>query len=169
MIGKWFTLMSLIVFAQMLAFSQEAKFDLPDNVDTKSSDRPLSPNRIEGTWNVRVRITVCATGATITSLDAMGIFGGKGAFHDTNATNPALRSPGFGYWERVSGDQYYFAFRYFRFDPAGNNIGSAIVRHNVVLSPLGNTYTSSGTSEFYDAAGNLINTGCSTSTASRFY
>jgi hypothetical protein len=164
-----FALMSVVLFAQVSAFSQESKFEPRDNPDAKSSEGTLSINRIEGTWNVRVRATICATGATITSFDAMGMFGAKGTFHDTNATNPALRSAGFGYWERTSGDQYYFAFKYFRFDPAGNNIGSTIVRHNVVLSPTGNTYTSSGTSEFYDAAGNLTMTGCSTSTAARFY
>lgn len=169
LIGKLFTLMSLVALAQILAFSQDTKLEIPDSVDTKSSHRPSSPNRIEGTWNVRVRITVCATGATITSFDAMGMFGAKGTFHDTNATNPALRSQAFGYWEQGSGDQFYFAFRVFRFDPAGNNIGSQIVRHNVVLSPTGNTYTSGGTAEFYDAVGNLTMTGCSTSTATRFY
>ncbi|NOT47621.1 MAG: hypothetical protein HOP17_07700 [Acidobacteria bacterium] len=168
--GKWvFVLMSVVLFNQVTAFAQEPKFEPLEHPDAKSSDRLSSPNRIVGTWNVRVRITVCATGATITSFDAMGMFGAKGTFHDTNATNPALRSQAFGYWERESGDQFYFAFRLFRFDPAGNNIGSQIVRHNVVLSPTGNTYTSSGTSEFYDAAGNLTMTGCSASTATRFY
>lgn len=169
LIGKWLTLTLLIVFAQMFAFSQDAKSDFPEIVNAKSSDSRSAANRIVGTWNVRVRATVCATGTTITSFDAMGIFGAKGTFHDTNATNPTLRSAGFGYWERVSGDQYYFAFKYFRSDPAGNSIGSTIVRHNVVLSSLGNAYTSGGTSEFYDAAGNLTMTGCSASTATKFY
>lgn len=170
MFGKWaFALMSVVLFSQLSVFSQESKFEPVDNADAKYVERPLSANPIVGTWNARVRITVCATGATITSFDAMGMFAAKGTLHDTNATNPALRSPGFGYWERVSGDQYYFAFKYFRFDLAGNNMGSAIVRHNVVLSPTGNTYASSGTSEFYDAAGNLTVTGCSASTATRFF
>ena len=168
--GKWaFAFVSLVLFGQVSAFSQDSKLGDPGNLAVKSLDSQMGSERVEGTWNARVKITVCATGATITSFDAMALFGTKGTFHDTNATNPAVRSPGFGYWDRVSGDQYYFAFRYFRSDSAGNNIGSTVVRHNVVLSPTGNTYTSSGTSEFYDAAGNLTMTGCSTSTASRFY
>jgi hypothetical protein len=162
-IGKALCLLTAFTFAQMTAFAQESKFEPTATVAAKSS----SP--IVGTWNVRVRITVCATGATITSFDAMALFGAQGTFHDANSTNPALRSTPFGYWQQTSEDQYYFAFRLFRFDPAGNNIGSQIVRHNLVLSPAGNTYTSGGTTEFYDTAGNLTMTGCSASTATRFY
>ena len=168
-IEKFVMILMMALLVQIAAFSQEASSDMQDNAGSKSVNLPFSPNAIDGTWNARVKITVCATGATITSFDALAMFEAKGTFHDTNATNPALRSPGFGYWERAGSDQFYFAFRLFRFDAAGNTIGSQIVRHTAVLSPTGNTYTSSGTAEFYDAAGNLTATGCSTSTASRFY
>ncbi|HMO79627.1 MAG TPA: hypothetical protein PKD24_02440 [Pyrinomonadaceae bacterium] len=125
-------------------------------------------NQIEGTWDVRVNITVCATGATLLSFDAMGLFAANGTFHDTNATNPAVRSSGFGVWERVRGRDYRFAFKFFRFDTAENYQGYNVVRHNVRLNHGGSSYVSSGTAEFYDADGNLMMLGCSNSTATRF-
>lgn len=125
-------------------------------------------NQIEGTWDARVNITVCATGATLLSFDAMALFAANGTFHDTNATNPAARSSGFGVWNRVRGRDYRFAFKFFRFDTAGNYQGYNVVRHNVRLNHGANSYVSSGTAEFYDADGNLIMLGCSNSFATRF-
>lgn len=124
--------------------------------------------RIEGLWNVQVTARVCATGAPIVSFPAMGLFARGGAMHDTNATNPAIRSSGFGTWNHVRGNRYRFAFKFFDFDAAGNSTGYRIVRHNVILGSDGEEYESAGTAEFYDANGNLIRTGCSSSTATRF-
>lgn len=127
------------------------------------------PDRIQGVWNVRVNITVCATGATVASFDAMSLFGADGSFLDTNAHNPATRSEAFGSWSHVRGRTYRFAFRNFRFDPSGTPLGSQVIRHEVVLAKNGRHYESAGTAEFYDVAGNLTGTGCSTSTASRAF
>lgn len=126
------------------------------------------PDRIEGVWNARVNITVCETGAIITSFDAMAAFGRGGLFHDTNSMNPVLLSASFGEWHRIGKNRYEFAFRSFSFDPAGIHLGSRVVRHEVVLAKNGRTYTSQGTAEFYDIDGNLFMTGCSDATASRF-
>ena len=94
---------------------------------------------------------------------------------------PVRRSEAFGYWEPVKGRTYRFAFRLFRFDLAGNWIGSQIVRHTVELARDGQSYTSQGAPEFYDvngvrvdAAGNPLPTpvpaptACSATTATRF-
>jgi hypothetical protein len=148
------------------SFAQNAGEDpFAGNANAKGSSAGLSG--IEGVWNAKARITVCATGATITSFDAMAIFAQDGTFHDTNATSPALRSPGFGRWVRLDSSNYYFVFKLFRFDAAGTYIGSTVVRHYVVSSPNSNSYTSSGTAQFFDANGNLSMTGCSAATATR--
>lgn len=137
-------------------FNPETMFDLPWSAD-----------RIEGVWDARVNITVC-NGPVLFSFDGLGLFGANGAFHDTNSTNPSLRSATFGYWKHIRGRSYKFAFKFFRFDLAGNLLGTQVVRHNVLLSGSGDTYTSSGTSETYNTNGELIATGCSNSTATRF-
>lgn len=125
---------------------------------------------IVGVWNVSVDVTDCATGATIASGEAMALFAADGTRHETNATNPALRSPAFGTWRRLGkkNNEYQFAFRFFRFDAAGVNIGSQIIRHDLVLSADGTSYFSEGTTEIFDPFGNLIVIGCASATAMRF-
>jgi hypothetical protein len=125
-------------------------------------------NQIEGAWDARVNITVCATGATIISFDAFALFAANGTFHDTNSTNPTVRSSAFGVWNRTRGRDYQFAFKFFRFDPAGNYLGYNVVRHHARLGDDGNSYVSAGSADFYDADGNLIMQGCSNSIATRF-
>jgi hypothetical protein len=124
---------------------------------------------IEGVWDAKVIITTCTTPAiTLTTFDALGIFARGGTFHDTNSTNPVVRSSTFGTWRHIKGRTYQFAFKFFRFDTAGIHQGTQIVRHDVVLARDGKSYTSEGTSETYDTAGILIRTGCSNATATRF-
>jgi hypothetical protein len=141
-----------------------ARADAPEHENTGALAQ-----RIEGTWNVRVEFFVCNVGTVLASLDAMALFARGGTFHDTNATNPALRSSAFGDWEHLKGDKYQFAFKFFRFDATGANIGYNVIRHEVSLAPDGQTYTSEGIGEIYDAAGTLLMTGCSRSTATRFW
>lgn len=125
---------------------------------------------IVGVWNVSVDVTNCATGATIASGEAMALFAADGTRHETNATNPALRSAAFGNWRRLGkkNNKYQFAFRFFRFDAAGVNIGSQIIRHDLTLSSDGTSYVSEGPAEIFDPFGNLIVIGCSSASATRF-
>ncbi len=124
---------------------------------------------IVGTWDVKVDIINCDTGATIASAgSALGLFNADGTRHETNASNPALRTPAYGNWHHVKNNKYQFAFKFFRFDATGANIGSTSVRHNLFLSANRNGYYSEGTAEFFDPAGNLLFIACSTATAKRF-
>jgi hypothetical protein len=124
---------------------------------------------IVGTWDVVVDIINCDTGATIASGgSALGLFNADGTRHETNATNPALRTPGYGNWHHVKNNKFQFAFKFYRFDGTGANIGSTSVRHNLFLSANRNGYYSRGTAEFFDPAGNLLFIACSTAKAKRF-
>jgi hypothetical protein len=67
-------------------------------VRSAATDHAWFPDPIVGVWNVSVDITNCATGATIASREATALFAADGTRHETNATNPALRSPAFGNW-----------------------------------------------------------------------
>ena len=138
-----------------------------------AGDRWLFSDRVEGVWDVKVTLTNCQTGAPLpfpgAQFDAMSLFAANGTFHDTNATNAALRSEAFGVWERTGLRRYRFAFRFFGFDASGLPIGSTIVRHDVVLSRDGRSYASQGSAEFYDVSGiRMLPDGCSISTATRF-
>jgi hypothetical protein len=136
-------------------------------------------DRIEGVWNVRVTITLCDAAGRPTDtpvpnvpiFDAMAMFAANGTFHDTNASNPALRSDGFGSWRRTGHRTYAFAFKLFRWDPVNQMpVGPQIVRHTVDLARDGRSYTSRGTAEWFDANNNPAPPfkTCSTSTATRF-
>lgn len=124
---------------------------------------------IVGTWDVLVNITNCATGDTIVSgAPSLALFNTDGTRHETNATSPALRTPGYGNWHRVRRNEYRFAFKFFRFDGMGVNVGSTSVRHDLVLSADRQSYYSEGPAEFFDPAGNLLFVGCANATATRF-
>ena len=128
---------------------------------------------LAGLWNVRVTLTNCATGEPLpfpgATFEALALFERDGTMHDTNANSPLIRSSGFGIWRHVSDRVYRFAFKLFRFDSAGATpTGAQIVRHRVVLGKDANTYSSSGTAEFYDVSGiRMLPDGCSRSTAPR--
>ncbi len=170
--GKSAILAMVIFLMAQIPLAAQEKVE-PDTQDTAAAERNIlrfwNPRNIEGTWNAQVTIRVCATGAPIVTFQAMSVYARGGTYHDTNATNPALRSSGFGTWEHRGGNRYSFAFRFFRFDASGANIGSTVVRHTVTLDLSANAGSSAGSADFLDPAGNLVMAGCSTATATRFF
>ena len=125
--------------------------------------------RLEGTWNVQVSIRNCQTGAEIRSFPSIGSFMSGGTMIDSTSGMPqALKTPGHGIWRHEKGNTYAFSFKSFSFDAAGNFTGWTIIRHEANLDSSGDEYTSAGTAEFYAANGNLVATGCSSTTAARF-
>jgi hypothetical protein len=125
--------------------------------------------RLEGTWDVQVTIRNCQTGAAIRTFASVTTFMSGGTTLDSTSGIPqALKTPGQGVWNHVSGDTYRFTFKSFSFDAAGNFIGWTKITHEAALESNGNEYTSSGTAEVYAPNGTLVSTGCSTTTATRF-
>ena len=125
--------------------------------------------RLEGTWDVRVTIRNCQTGAEIRSFSSVTMFMFGGTLIDsTSGTPQAQRTPGQGVWSHVSGDTYRFSFKTFNFDAGGNFTGSTRITHEAAMESNGNQYTSAGISEVFAPNGTLIVTGCSTTTATRF-
>ena len=125
--------------------------------------------RLAGTWDVRVSIRNCQTGAEIRGFNSIGTFMSGGTMLDTTTgMPPTMRTPGHGVWSHTDGRNYRFSFKAFSFDAAGNATGWQIVRHEATLEPNGDEYTSAGTAEFYAPNGTLVSTGCSSTTAVRF-
>ncbi len=123
---------------------------------------------LEGTWDLQVTRRVCQTGAAIATFASIETFMFGGTMLDsTSAGSPSLITPGHGVWNRIQGHTFRFRFKAFQFDASGNFTGWIIVSHQPNLTSA-NQFESTGTSEFYNAQGVLLFTGCSTLTATRF-
>lgn len=124
--------------------------------------------RLEGSWNVRVTVRDCTTGAEVRNFDSVTQFMQGGTLIDsTSAIWQALKTPGQGIWEHTTGNNYRFTFKVFGFSPTGAYIGYQIVRQEASMSPSGDSYESAGTAENYSTSGVLVGSLCSTTTATR--
>lgn len=130
---------------------------------------PVFGDPIVGAWNAVVDVYDCDTGAPIASgSQALGLFNADGTRHEIAASNPTLRSPAVGNWSRVGKNEYEFAFKFYRFDATGANIGSTSVRHDLFLSADGTSYSSEGVAEFFNPANVQVFVACSSATATRY-
>ena len=124
--------------------------------------------RLEGSWNVRVTVRDCTTGAEVRSFDSVTQFMQGGTLIDsTSAMWQALKTPGQGIWEHTTGNNYRFTFKIFNFSPTGTYTGYQIIRHGASMVSSGDSYESTGTLENYSLSGVLLGSGCSTTTATR--
>ncbi len=131
--------------------------------------KALHTDPVVGTWNVIANIYNCETDKPIAlGSQALALFNADGTRHETNATSPALRTPAYGHWRRVKKQEYEFAFKFYRFDANGVNIGSTSVRHDLFLAADNASYYSEGIAEFLDPADNLLFVVCSDATATRY-
>lgn len=125
--------------------------------------------RLGGTWDAQVSITNCQTGGVIATFSSIGSFNQGGTSIGSTAGVPqSLRTPEHGVWRHIEGDTYSFRFKTFSFNAQNAFTGWTIVEHQITLDTSGDTYTSSGTAEFYSANGTLVGSGCSTSIGTRF-
>lgn len=135
----------------------------------QESRSSLGGGRLEGTWDVRVSIRNCQTGAELAGFDSLTQFMRGGTLIDsTSGIRPSLKTPGHGIWQHLRGNLYRFSFKAFHFDAAGTYNEYRIVTQEAELDPSGDSYTSSGTAQFYTPNGTLMQTGCSSTTAVRF-
>ena len=134
-----------------------------------AQDNSTGGGRLEGTWDVQVTPRNCQTGAAILTFASTTTFMSGGTLLDSTSGRPqALKTPGHGVWNHIVRDTYRFSFKSFNFDAAGNFTGWQIVRHEAKLDPRATEFESAGTSEVYNANGNLISAGCSTASGTRF-
>lgn len=84
-------------------------------------------------------------------------------------SNPALRSPGHGVWQREHGWQNYsFSFTYYRYDSSGAFVGSQKVTAELELGASGNEFVSHSVVSALDVNNNVVATFCATSAGTRF-
>lgn len=168
--GMALAILMLAMFAPVWVSAQDKGNEQNNDEQTQeNSSEQSGGGRIVGTWDVQVTIRNCQTGAAIRTFASIGTFMSGGTVLDSTSGIPqALKTPGQGVWSRVSGNTYRFSFKSFSFDAGGNFTGWTIIRHQLHLNSRATEYESSGTAEVYDPNGNLIFTGCSTTTATRF-
>jgi len=159
-------------FAQVRVSAQEDTNDEDRSEEQTQEDlsrRRGNAGKLEGTWDVQVAIRNCQNDAEIRTFPSIGTFMSGGTMLDsTSAGSPALITPGHGVWSHTGGRNYRFKFKAFQFDASGNFTGWIIVSHQPNLNRRADEFESAGTSEFYNAQGVLLFTGCSTLTATRF-
>ncbi len=122
---------------------------------------------IVGTWQTSVTPRNCQTGVPVAPA-----FPGLLTFNEggtLTGTSTAVSSV-YGVWEQQTRGRgnYSFAFISLRYSPTGTFIGTQKVRQTAELGASGNAFTSTGSVEVFDANGNTIGTGCSTSIGTRF-
>lgn len=125
-------------------------------------------NRIVGLWDVQATNKNCADGTTLASFRALHKYELGGTAQVVPATNPARLSSHVGVWNWVDDNNYQLAFKMFRFDATGNNIGWVVVRNNVSISEDGTEYTGSGRAETFDSSGTSLGVTCPSFTGTRF-
>jgi hypothetical protein len=132
-------------------------------------------DRIEGVWRVQEEIlSGCPTGDTVRIVPDMNMFIHGGQLIETPGTPgvgaPPLKrgTPGLGTWQNLGGRHYSVVFRFFRFNGADDTfVGTQIAYKDIELSMDGDAFTSTGTSDIFDADDNFITTRCSKGTAMR--
>ena len=126
----------------------------PDSADRGGHARDV---RIAGTWNVEVTPTGEST------FPAIITFTSDGSVIETEAASP---STGQGAWKRVGDGRYAFAFTSFFVSPTGEPDGHVVVR--AVVTRDGDTVSGPFTFTAYDAAGEVLQSGSGTATATRY-
>jgi hypothetical protein len=149
----------LAVFAQIPVSTQILQ-ELPSG----------QPRSIEGVWQTTVTQRNCQTGDVIRTFRGLSAYHEGGTMSETSAAlSPALRSPGYGVWDKESYSTYSSSFIFQRFNPDGTFAGTQQTTSTITLgSRDGNTYNTTTSIQVFDANNNLLGTGCATATATRF-
>ena len=123
---------------------------------------------IEGVWDIIVTGVSCATGAPLFTGRVIHMFIDGGTM--TEIADRSNRSAGLGTWRHLGGRNYSAVHEFIEYSAFGPNTfnGTAVVAREIELSKNGDEFTATATSKIFDKNDNLINTGCATSTATRF-
>ncbi len=124
--------------------------------------------RIVGVWDVEVVALNCITKAPITSFSALHQYQQGGTGQVVPDSGPTTLSAHLMVWNHVQQDDYQMAFKMFRFDGAGNNMGWIVVRNDISINQDADEYVGSGVAEFYNAAGTYLFSSCPELVGTRF-
>jgi len=138
-----------------------------------ADDRP-GKQTLEGVWQAELTLFSACGGVPVTQFPVRITYTSDGKVIETPATpagpdpTTVRTSPGLGTWQHEGGQQFSNIFRFFNITVPGSfPAGSATIKQAIELSQDGNSYTVTGTADFFDSAGNLIVHDCHTETGTR--
>ena len=128
---------------------------------------------LEGVWQVEVTIlSDCGPNPTVMlQLPVLDTFTRDGKVIEAPGTPLSFEglrtSPGLGTWEHEKGQQFSAVFRAFRINFDNTPAGSITFNEAIELSRDGDSFTSTGTADFFDTSGNLVAHACHTLAGTR--
>ena len=161
---KTFVIALAMIFASAIAPTLAFGQDKTDS-QTLNSVNEESGNTLEGVWKTVVTFRDCQTDAPHGSFQALRTIADGGT---ASETNPSFPSSGHGIWKRTSERRYTVALAFYAYEPNGDFAGNAKIKEYILISRDSNSYVSSSTFEFFDPSRNVVDSGCSTETATRF-
>ena len=153
-------MMLALAIVPTITFGQNKTADQTSNVITEESETAL-----EGVWKTVVTFRDCQTGVPHGSIQTLRTIAAGGTMSETN---PSFPSSGHGIWKRTSRRRYSVALTFYAYEANGEFAGNADIREYIKLSRNSDSYTSDSTFRFFDPNGNVVDSGCSTETATRF-
>jgi hypothetical protein len=121
-----------------------------------------------GTWDIKVTLRNCQTGASARTLRAINTFGCGGVLIETGGRGATAHSQlGQGMWQHLGGHYYRAVLQFFRFNRDGSLAGTQRVTRHIELSDDGNEFTATASVEDFDANNNITRTNCATEKARR--
>lgn len=162
--GTFLALLMIFGATQIFVSGQEK-----ESVDLSGGFGRLTRG-IEGVWQTTVTQRNCQTGDALRTFRGLTVYHEGGTVSETSAAlSPALRGPGYGFWEKESRSTYTSSFIFQRFNPDGTFAGTQQTTSTITLGGRnGNTYDTTTAIQVFDANSNLLGTGCATATAARF-
>ena len=169
-------ILMLAIFAQVQVSAQDIvdKEQIKEQTEGILLSQSVGTRTLEGSWSVQVTVRNCQTNAALATFPAMNTFMRGGTMQEFSVgAAPLTRGPGHGVWSYQFGQNYSYAFQFFRFNADGSYAGVTRARRQVQLNSLqvnsvGNSYEATAAIEIFNAAGILIATACATETATRF-
>ena len=122
-----------------------------------------------GSWDLQVTLRDCDSGFPFVTFLAMNTYNQGGTTQQTAIPEPGVTAlPGHGVWSHDIGRNYSGAFRFLILNPDPALVRRVTVRSAISLGLDGNSYTSTDAAEIRNLNGDLIQSACSTSVATRF-
>ncbi|PTR33974.1 hypothetical protein C8J98_102161 [Luteibacter sp. OK325] len=137
-----------------------------------SDDRDDSSD-LAGTWQFQITLHNCQSGAPVGApFQSLLTFADGGTMTETTANSmfyPAERGPGHGVWSRGRHKGQYSAASIAFITMNGGLVKTQKITQTIQMGPGPNKLsTPQATVEFFDPAGNLLQTGCAVAVAERF-
>jgi hypothetical protein len=139
---------------------------VPVLAQSAREQRGQEQHRLEGVWDVSVTVRSCATGVALFTGRAILMFIDGGTL--TEIADRSNRSTGLGTWRHLAGSSYTALEKFIDYTAAGGFNGTEVITREIEVSKNADEYTATATTEIFNAADQLISTGCATSTATRF-